>query len=47
MCCICGGTERESNTRKIRAGTHSHSLTINWRVTYPLDNYMYPLQDTH
>ena len=28
MCCICGGTKRENNTRKIRTGTHTHSLQV-------------------
>ena len=29
LCCVCGGTKPESNTRKIWTGTHSHSLTHN------------------
>ena len=28
LCCICGGTKRESNTCKIRTRTHSHSLLV-------------------
>ena len=44
LCGICGGKKCESNTRKKRTRTHLHSLTTNWRVTYPINNYMYPLQ---
>ena len=34
MCCICGGTKRESNTRKIQTRTHSHSLHSQWAAPF-------------